>query len=101
MVEDIPELGEVARAPTLVHGAGRERWLLSKRVVKDGILPGSGLQPRPGPHVPAEAEVALEAELRLPRFFVGRVGICRDQRRGKLADAVLQVAVRTWRRSRG
>src|ERR1035438_10702390 len=93
MVEDIPELGVVTRAPTLVQGAGRERWLFSKRVVVDTILPGSGLQPRPGPHVPAEAEVAFEVEPRLPSFFVGRVGICRDQRRGKLADAVFQVAV--------
>lgn len=47
VVEDIPELGEVARAPTRVDGAGRERRLLSKRVVKDGALPRSGLQPRP------------------------------------------------------
>src|ERR1022692_3784166 len=70
MVEDIPELGVVTRAPTLVQGAGRERWLFSKRVVVDTILPGSGLQPRPGPHVPAEAEVALEVEPRLPSFFV-------------------------------
>src|SRR5271169_3393324 len=92
VVEDVPELGVVARTPTCVHGAGRKRRLLLKRVVKDRSHPGSGLQPRPGPHVPAEAEVALEAELRLPRLFVGRVGICCDQRRGKLANAALQVA---------
>jgi hypothetical protein len=65
----IPEFGEVARPPTRVHGAGRERWLLLKRVVKDMTLAASSLQPRPRPHVPAEAEIALEPELRLPRFF--------------------------------
>jgi hypothetical protein len=86
VVEDIPELCEVARAPTRVDGAGREWRLLSKRVVKDRALPGSGLQPRPCPHVPAEAEVALEAELRLSRLFVGRVRIRGNQRRRKLAS---------------
>ena len=80
MVEGIPEFGEVARAPTRVYRADRERRLLSKRVVKDRTLPISGLQPRPSRHIPAEAEVSLKAELRLQRFFVGRVGICCNQR---------------------
>ncbi len=31
--------------------------------------------------------------MRLPRLFVSRVGICRNQRRGKLADAVFQILV--------
>jgi hypothetical protein len=52
------------------------------------------------PIVRAEAEIALEAELRLPRLFVGRVRICRNQHRRKLADAAFQVTVETWRRSR-
>jgi hypothetical protein len=45
------------------------------------------------PTVRAEAEIALEAELRLPRLFVGRVRICRNQPRRKLADAAFQVTV--------
>jgi hypothetical protein len=43
VVEDVPELGEVARAPTRVHGSDWERRLLSKRVVKNRMVAGSGL----------------------------------------------------------
>jgi hypothetical protein len=45
------------------------------------------------PTCPSRSEIALEPELRLPRFFVGGVGIRRNQRRGKLANAMLQVAI--------
>lgn len=93
MVEHIPEFGEVARAPTCVDGTGREWWLLSKIIVIDGTLPCCGLQPRPGPHVPAEAEVAFEAELRLPRLFVGSVGIGGYKLRRESTDALLQVFI--------
>src|SRR5580658_7572542 len=84
----------MARSPTRVHRASRERWLLAKRVVKDRTFPGSGLQPRPCPHIPAEAEIALEPELRLPRLFVGRVRISSKQCRRKLTDAMFQGAVK-------
>ena len=57
MVEDIPKFSEVTCAPTLVDRASRKRWLLAKRVVEDRVLAGAGLQPRPGPHVPAKAKV--------------------------------------------
>src|SRR5260370_10720045 len=69
MIEDIPELGEVARAPTFVHRADRERWLLCKQVVVDAAVSRSGFQSRPSPHVPAEAEISLEAEPSLARRF--------------------------------
>src|ERR1019366_4312371 len=98
MVEDIPELREVARAPTLVHGARRKRRLLSKRGVVDAIFSASGLQSCPGPHVPTEAEVAFEPEPRLPGFCVARMGIRIDQRSWELADAVLQIAGERGRR---
>src|SRR6185312_6671558 len=70
-----------------------EMGALSKRVVVDKILPGSGLQPRPGPHIPTETEVAFESEPRLPSFYVSCVRIRSDECRRELADAVLQVAV--------
>ena len=92
MVENVPEFGEVACAPALVHGAGRERWLLSERVVVDAAVSGTGLQPCPGPHIPAEAEVAFEVEARLFCLLVGCVGIRRDQRGRQRAEAVLEVA---------
>jgi hypothetical protein len=93
MVEDMPELGEVARTPTFVNGADRERRLLSKRAVIDTALAGSGLQSGPGPHVPAKAEVALQAEPRLFCLRASRVGIGCDQGRRQGAEAVLQVGV--------
>jgi hypothetical protein len=67
--------------------------LLAKGVVVDRALPCCGLQPRPGPHVPTEAEVAFKVESRLLCLFVGRVGICGGKRRRQLAEALLEVAV--------
>jgi hypothetical protein len=67
----------------------------------DRIPPGSGLQPPPGPHVPAEAKVALQVELCLLRLFVGGVRISCQHRRRQWPDAVRNVAIERGGRHAG
>jgi len=93
VVEDIPELGVVARSPVCVDGIGWERRLLPEGIVEDAASAGAGLQPRPGPHVPCKAEVTFEVESRLLCFCVGGVRIGRGERRGQGSIAAGEIAV--------
>src|ERR1017187_1476356 len=65
------------------------------------MLSCCSLQPGPGPHVPDEAKVALQAQPRLARFFVGSVWVGCEQRRGQSAEALRNVAVESGCRLAG
>src|SRR6202034_935391 len=93
VVEDIPELGVVARTPACEDGIGWEWGLLPEGIVVDATLAGAGLQPRPSPHVPSKAEVACETEPRLLCFGVGGMGIRGGERRGQRSITAGKIAV--------
>src|ERR1700721_2269535 len=54
VIEDIPEFGIVAGAPSVVDGAGGKRRLLAEKEIVDGTFSGWGLQGRPAPPCPAQ-----------------------------------------------
>jgi hypothetical protein len=89
MIEHVPQFGEVACSPVLPHGALRERWRFLEVVeIHAATL---CLQPRPGPHVPPEAQIAFEIETGLPGLRVARVRIAAQERRRQCTEAAFDV----------
>src|SRR5471030_1498645 len=86
MVKHVPEFGEVARPPILIKRHLWKRGAFGEVVVIDSVTYGQGLQSRPSPHIPAEAEIALKSQTRLAGLKIGGMRISRQQFGRKLSE---------------